>query len=965
MKNIKIAFIFMMLLAVMLTACDGAFGPGNITRQSMEAGYGRVIVNTGSLARTAFPDLTFDTVTYTFYDAADTDKTTPMSANQGAAPNEFELRLGSYFVVVSASKNSAVAATGESAVFAVEEGTPSTVTVRLTAASAILTGNGTFALTVTGPASSVITASLENLLESVSDISLTNFTGTAVTVPAGIYQLNVGLVHENKYAGAKEVIYIYSGFDTKFEREFVTADFTSYTVSFDANEATTGTAANAMSTYYFGTIILPDGTDLLKTNYAFLGWSETQSVSSTHAEFAVGASYQVKKNITLYAVWFDTTTVTELVTTLTEDSEWADFTAANEAITIVQELGTNVNTLIADYTAKINAKVAKTGLVGVVNDLASYPQDFGEDVDIILYHVGATANVTAADGWTIANTAINAIVDTTISYAIGNAGDKVDYTVRLVPVAQYDVTFGALAVGEINITDGTDTGINVTANRQVIGHLNNLVDGNQTSITLISGENILIEIDGAIFTPGAFTPVSKVYDVTVKLPPFFLTMPVDLGNFTVLNSTATAFAQTNTVQGWFIDRGNTNVTYGDPAAIFNPEVPQGNNGLHSMKAAWSLTGTNYNRMIRMGYRAAAAFADASTPDTTHMRFWVRSSHTNGQYTLVTRNQGSNTNRPTVFTIPSANEWHELLVVVNGNATQRNNINYISFQAAYNVATPDATLEIANVRLDSPQPYNITKGTIEQGGGTGSDISFPDTALEGSTVTVTVTPAEGYGLLSITSEPPVTFSMAGVNRTFTMPSSNIVISAVFHDDPWSGWTLLGDLIGDIGTRTINLSGSQWSANLCIFAITANSAISGGYGSFLPTNPPRFMPTTNRRWTAGREYALEVEFTSDKDIPNQLTMQLIDPANNYTGPTANPSGSAWWWHMSSESQIAVGGSITAGQPVSFTAYVTATHTSSADTDAGNVFTMSTLHPEAFVEQQTSISLACTKFRWYVRN
>ena len=76
----------------------------------------------------------------------------------------------------------------------------------------------------------------------------------------------------------------------------------------------------------------------------------------------------------------------------------------------------------------------------------------------------------------------------------------------------------------------------------------------------------------------------------------------------------------------------------------------------------------------------------------------------------------------------------------------------------------------------PKQYTIVIGTdIDNGTVTADKNAF----TEGETVTLTVTPAEGYALDSLTytqdgSETPVTIE----NNTFTMPAGNVTVNAVF-------------------------------------------------------------------------------------------------------------------------------------------------------------------------------------------
>lgn len=80
---------------------------------------------------------------------------------------------------------------------------------------------------------------------------------------------------------------------------------------------------------------------------------------------------------------------------------------------------------------------------------------------------------------------------------------------------------------------------------------------------------------------------------------------------------------------------------------------------------------------------------------------------------------------------------------------------------------------------APVLYAITVNDTEHGSITTSPSG---TAASGSTVTVTITPNEWYNLASLTVEDangsPITVNGDGNTRTFTMPESNVTISATF-------------------------------------------------------------------------------------------------------------------------------------------------------------------------------------------
>ncbi|MGN1468314.1 MAG: hypothetical protein ACI4W1_08400 [Ruminococcus sp.] len=76
--------------------------------------------------------------------------------------------------------------------------------------------------------------------------------------------------------------------------------------------------------------------------------------------------------------------------------------------------------------------------------------------------------------------------------------------------------------------------------------------------------------------------------------------------------------------------------------------------------------------------------------------------------------------------------------------------------------------------EATKTYNINYGTFTNGNVTG-----PTSAKEGDTVQLTVTPAEGYKLSSITTGTTATVNVS--DYTFTMPASDVTINATFTSE----------------------------------------------------------------------------------------------------------------------------------------------------------------------------------------
>ncbi len=75
-----------------------------------------------------------------------------------------------------------------------------------------------------------------------------------------------------------------------------------YTVSYDANGATSGTApASQTKTHGIDLTLATNSGNLAKTGYNFSGWNTAADGSGTH--YAEGATYSTNANLSLYAEW--------------------------------------------------------------------------------------------------------------------------------------------------------------------------------------------------------------------------------------------------------------------------------------------------------------------------------------------------------------------------------------------------------------------------------------------------------------------------------------------------------------------------------------------------------------------------------------------------------------------------------------------------------------------------------------
>jgi uncharacterized repeat protein (TIGR02543 family) len=85
---------------------------------------------------------------------------------------------------------------------------------------------------------------------------------------------------------------------------------TTYTVTYNGNEATSGTAPTDATAYSSGATVTVLGNtgSLVKTGYSFDGWNTKADGSGT--DRAVGSTFSITANTTLYAKWTDSRTAT-------------------------------------------------------------------------------------------------------------------------------------------------------------------------------------------------------------------------------------------------------------------------------------------------------------------------------------------------------------------------------------------------------------------------------------------------------------------------------------------------------------------------------------------------------------------------------------------------------------------------------------------------------------------------------
>lgn len=98
------------------------------------------------------------------------------------------------------------------------------------------------------------------------------------------------------------LIAVLSGCPTLFGGQNGNDDATSYTVTYEANGADSGTAPEAQTkSETVDLTIATNSGNLARTGYAFLGWNTADDGSGT--DYAEGATYTTDADVTLYASW--------------------------------------------------------------------------------------------------------------------------------------------------------------------------------------------------------------------------------------------------------------------------------------------------------------------------------------------------------------------------------------------------------------------------------------------------------------------------------------------------------------------------------------------------------------------------------------------------------------------------------------------------------------------------------------
>ena len=202
-------------------------------------------------------------------------------------------------------------------------------------------GSGTAPSTQTASSGSTIT------LSSGSGLTRTGYTfggwntsaaGTGINYPAGFSYTVSGNIT------------LYAKWDAIAAQQ--------YTVTFDANGATSGTAPAAQTASYGSGITLPSSSGLSRTGYTFGGWNT--NTSGTGTNYSGGSSYTVSGNVTLYAEWEPVTDVPGA--TLAAKLSWLQTNAvSNIDYTVEVTANESISPATLSYSGRTNIGITLRG----------------------------------------------------------------------------------------------------------------------------------------------------------------------------------------------------------------------------------------------------------------------------------------------------------------------------------------------------------------------------------------------------------------------------------------------------------------------------------------------------------------------------------------------------------------------------------------------------------------------------
>lgn len=244
---------------------------------------------------------------------------------------------------------------------------------------------------------------------------------------------------------------------------------------------------------------------------------------------------------------------------------------------------------------------------------------------------------------------------------------------------------------------------------------------------------------------------------------------------------------------------------------------------------------NYSIAATIGYGGGASFSHTEAAPGTTVTI------------TMSPNNGYSSNTPVssgiTFTSAGANKW------------------------TFTMPSHDVSIALSFTKIT----YSLYKSVSPSGGGT-LTLSR-NTATIGDEVTITASPATGYRLVSVSTSPQLTIT----NGKFTMPASNVTVTAVFEKISYTITKQASPAAG--GTVTTKKSGSSVSSANYGDTITVEQTAADGYyfngwstsPAGLISNGAFAMPAQNVVVTAN--YLKRSTATVDKkDLTGNGTLKL---------------------------------------------------------------------------------------------
>ena len=589
---------------------------------------------------------------------------------------------------------------------------------------------------------------------------------------------------------------------------------TDYTISYNANASdATGTMADQTLTAGSGTLTANAFT---RSGYTFAGWNT--AADGTGAAASDRANVKVNANLTLYAQWVKTpgsgdTVTYERATSLTAGEDYVvvidNYAVGNTTVTGSHYLNAQSVTVNSNNTITVPANAASSVLwhaTGTTSGWSFYNPSANGFIGLSSdYYLSIESNVGRA--WTYDGTDLNNNCQ--------DEGNEAYYYLS------YDTTNACF-------TTSTSTGRNVKFYKRVItaaaatysvtvdsGITNGTVSASPTTaaagatITLAVSPNTGYEIGTVTYTPAGDSAVtiSPVYGV------YSFQMPA--ANVTV-NATFTASSTPEpgitTIERWvpvnnvedgedyligFVYDGNTYL-----GLNYSPNTT--NHYYYSYKFATD--GIQSSKNTFLGYTGTPIFdgvnitgVEGNATNLEHAT-WTFNATTGGYYVVSKNNSNrylyakkggssssySNSLYWDQYPNTTANVWtwdatnHHLYNTTNsvyaGVFTLSNSV-YMTCEAT-NDSNYTNYIYVQLYKKEIINVYNVTLNPTENG----TVRANKSTATAGETVTLILTPSEGYQVASVTvtdsngATVPVTGTSGII--TFTMPASNVTVSATF-------------------------------------------------------------------------------------------------------------------------------------------------------------------------------------------